>query len=245
MAIESSTGMFVYLIANMLNGKIYVGQTRRGVYRRWEEHVSYALRYAPGNPHLDAAIRKHGPESFSVETIASASSLQELDELEQFWIDRLSKALTGRPSPFKGVPIPPERYEKIKASGIWQRSSTIITEEGRKRLSESRKGENNPNWGGKAMTPEGIEKMAASLRLIRGKDHHSWGHIKSQETRLKLSLAHKGKRLGPERHNYRIDVSDEDIKSLRDEGLTHQQIADRFGFSRKGIAKRLRKHGYV
>ena len=161
--------MFIYLIINLIDGKIYVGQTRRTVQVRWREHVDYALRFASGNPHLDAAIRKYGEETFSVETLAEASSLEELDELEIFWINRLgtlnrnlgynlhsgghhpvlsqetkdkiSRSLAGRPSPYKGIPIPPERYEKIKASGIWERCKSSISEQARKRLSEIRTGE--------------------------------------------------------------------------------------------------------
>ena len=269
-------GLFVYLIINLLDGKLYVGQTRRTVEIRWSEHVTYALRFAPGNPHLDAAIRKYGPESFSVETLATASTLEELDELEIFWIDRLgtlnrnlgynlnsggkhpvlsqetrdkiSLGGMGRVSPYKGVPIPKDRYEKIKASGIWERSATNMSEESRLRLSEARKGDKNPNFGGKGMTPEGIEKVAAVLRIkYKGEGNPNWGGKSvTEESRRKLSESLKGRQMGPDNHRYRRDVSDEDIKRLRDEGFTHQQIADRFNFSRRGISKRLRKYpGYV
>jgi group I intron endonuclease len=59
---------YIYQITNSVNGKIYIGKTLSAVSTRWSNHKSDArkgvVRYA-----LYLAMRKHGIESFSIETL--------------------------------------------------------------------------------------------------------------------------------------------------------------------------------
>ena len=59
---------YIYQITNSVNGKIYIGKTLNAVSTRWSNHKSDArkgvVRYA-----LYLAMRKHGIESFSIETL--------------------------------------------------------------------------------------------------------------------------------------------------------------------------------
>lgn len=65
----------MYCITNNINGKKYIGQTQRTVERRMKDHIC--------SPHLiGKSIRKHGILNFSVETIATASTIEELNKLE-------------------------------------------------------------------------------------------------------------------------------------------------------------------
>ncbi len=75
----------IYLITNKVNGKMYVGQTKYTVEKRWNLH----LRKAKRNPstHFEYAINKYGPENFSKIQIDSATSFKELDKKEDDWID--------------------------------------------------------------------------------------------------------------------------------------------------------------
>lgn len=77
--------MIVYKITNIINGKIYIGQTTRTLeehfHRRQQDALSGRL-----NTHFARAIRKHGPQSFEAEIIDTASSQEELTNKEYYWI---------------------------------------------------------------------------------------------------------------------------------------------------------------
>ena len=74
---------FVYKLTNMDNGKIYVGQTRRSVEERFQEH-----KYAQSL--IGRAIRKHGVEKFMCEVIAVCETKEELNAKEIFFINYLN-----------------------------------------------------------------------------------------------------------------------------------------------------------
>lgn len=76
--------MFIYRIINKKNGKIYVGQTIRSIEERWGGHCSSALK--DSNNLFHNAINKHGKDSFEIEELAKASTQDELDKLEDFYI---------------------------------------------------------------------------------------------------------------------------------------------------------------
>lgn len=78
--------MYIYKITNNLNGKFYIGQTVRTPEIRWERHKNDALGDRHLNTHFARAIRKYGPENFTVETIDTASSQEELTKKEHDWI---------------------------------------------------------------------------------------------------------------------------------------------------------------
>ena len=85
--------MFVYKITNIINGKCYIGQTRKSVEARFREHVNEANRGA--RFYLQSAIRKYGPENFRVETIATANNIDELNQLEEYYIRKFNTVETG------------------------------------------------------------------------------------------------------------------------------------------------------
>ena len=76
--------MIAYRVVNKINGKSYIGITRRTLTARWKEHVVGANKASASA--LSLAIRKHGKENFLVEHIASAQSESELLDLERILI---------------------------------------------------------------------------------------------------------------------------------------------------------------
>src|SRR4051812_40868511 len=70
---------YIYLIRNLVNGKVYVGQTARSIESRWKQHLADAKDRAYP---LYAAMRKHGREKFSITEIARAATQDELNKLE-------------------------------------------------------------------------------------------------------------------------------------------------------------------
>lgn len=77
--------MLVYRITNTVNGKVYIGKTGKAVARqRWQQHVASARRNSPR--YLHRAIRKHGPDVFTVEVLHNAKTAVELSRMETFFI---------------------------------------------------------------------------------------------------------------------------------------------------------------
>lgn len=77
--------MYIYKITNKINGKNYIGQTIGNVESRWTRHKNDAIS-GRLNTHFARGIRKHGVENFSLETIDTAETQEELNKKEQYWI---------------------------------------------------------------------------------------------------------------------------------------------------------------
>lgn len=62
------------------------------------------------------------------------------------------------------------------------------TEEAKRKMSEVKKGEKNPNWGKRPS--EEVKRRLSEAN--RGENHPNWGKSRSEETKRKISEAHKG-----------------------------------------------------
>ena len=74
---------FIYIIKNIVNNKVYIGQTRTSVNQRWSEHLRHS-RY--GDQLINKAMRKYGVDKFYIETL-EICEVSELDEREIYYID--------------------------------------------------------------------------------------------------------------------------------------------------------------
>jgi len=79
----------IYIITNLLNGKIYIGQTQQGYKKRFIQHI-YEANYLKDKRYkslLRQALRKYGASNFKIELLDNtAKSSVELDELEALYI---------------------------------------------------------------------------------------------------------------------------------------------------------------
>jgi len=76
----------IYGLLNAVNGKWYIGQTRDMKHRK-RDHLSYLVRGANPNEHLQAAFHKYGESSFSFHVLELVSD-DMLDLRERTWIAR-------------------------------------------------------------------------------------------------------------------------------------------------------------
>lgn len=77
----------IYRVANIVNGNIYIGQTKTALAKRWSKHCSDARSGAGWV--LAAAIRKHGKEAFVLDVVEECSGKEALNEAEISWIAKL------------------------------------------------------------------------------------------------------------------------------------------------------------
>lgn len=82
--------MIIYKATNIINGKVYVGQTIHSLEKRKNQHER-AYRYSHSKDFIfSRAIRKYGKENFTWEIIDTSETLEELNQKEEMWILRLN-----------------------------------------------------------------------------------------------------------------------------------------------------------
>lgn len=172
----------VYLATNTVNGKLYVGVTRRSMVHRMREHKSRA-RAGSQSP-IHAAIRKYGWEAINWVMLEKGIPIDELGSREAYWIDHLDCRSSGR----KG-------YNRTDGGGgttgmkVSDETRAIISRKTRDRYFKEyglkRQSSLFHNRTGVPVSDETRQKMSASSKLtplgvVPAKLHHSlWPMIRS------------------------------------------------------------------
>lgn len=78
--------LLIYKATNLVNNKIYIGQTINTLEYRKSQHIRDAFNSNRKTNYFHNAIKKYGEESFIFEKIDEASCQTELDEKERYWI---------------------------------------------------------------------------------------------------------------------------------------------------------------
>lgn len=73
-----------YKITCFIDGKIFVGKTTKTLNERMRGHLSNKSHSL-----IDEAIQEFGIENFKIEVIAECETVEELNELEKYWIHKL------------------------------------------------------------------------------------------------------------------------------------------------------------
>lgn len=76
---------WIYKWTNLVNGKVYIGQTRKDAHQRMVEHVKLAAK-AGGGSLIHAAMRKHGLENFQFDVLFFVLNDGDLDYYEEQFI---------------------------------------------------------------------------------------------------------------------------------------------------------------
>lgn len=84
---------YIYKITNLINQKVYIGQTSKPYNTRWNEHKSYAFNENKEsyNYPLYKAFRKYGIENFKFEVVEECE-IKDLDDKEIFYIEKYSSS---------------------------------------------------------------------------------------------------------------------------------------------------------
>ncbi len=201
--------MIIYKITNKINGKIYIGQTTRSLQHRWRKHCESTS----GCTALSSAIKKYDKENFTVEQIDVATTREELDQKESYWIayyDSMSPNgynLTG------GGDRPCEVSEETRMKRRIANLGKKMSEEACKKMSLAKKGtklseerknklrECSRKWWSipenrARMCEINKANMTPERREAISKFHK--GRKRSPETVEKLRLANTGKKCSEE-----------------------------------------------
>lgn len=187
---------FIYCTTNMINGKKYIGQ------RKFNKDWKY---YLGSGKIFKQAIKKYGKENFSREIIAIAYSKEALDKLEIEFIKMHNAVLSddyynlsyGGENSMTGLHHSDETRQKMSLT----QKGRLVPEETRKKISNSLKGDKNPNYG-KPKSEETKQKLSKSKK----------GHIDSEEHKYKLSVA----KTGDKNPNYGKSLSEKIKQKLSD-----------------------------
>lgn len=151
----------IYKIENLVNGKVYIGQTMHCVNKRMRVHRAKLKRGCHHSGHLQNAFNKYGADRFKV-SILENCNIEEIDSREKFWIKYYKD---------QGLSY------NIEDGGNYIKEIPMET---RKKMSESHKGlfkgEKNPMYG-KTPSRETRDKLAIATKK-------SWQDTKIRAKRL-------------------------------------------------------------
>ena len=128
----------IYKITNLVNGKVYIGQTIGEMNKRFKKHLSQ-VNCKNVCSALYSALKKYGKEFFIIEPIITGDySKEELNELEVFYIKKYNS-------------ISPNGYN-LQSGG----NSFMVVESVKKQTSEKLKGR-EITW--KKKVSDGVKKL--------------------------------------------------------------------------------------
>ncbi|MFW6219641.1 MAG: GIY-YIG nuclease family protein [bacterium] len=157
---------YIYKITNMINGKIYIGQTIRSLEKRIYEYKK-ALLYnnSFNNEHLKKSFNKYGFDNFKFEIIDTALDIDELNDKEIKYIKEYDS--TNR-----------ERGYNIHKGG----RNSLLSEETKEKMSQVRKGiKQNENWVKNRVAEKGSDEAK------------KYGRPKTEEEKRMISEFHKNR----------------------------------------------------
>ena len=198
----------IYKIYNNINEKLYIGQTINTIDYRFKKHLS-EINSTTSCSALYSAFKKYGKENFQIELIISGDFTPEvLNELEIFYIKEYNS-------------LSPNGYN-LQSGG---KLNMIVSEETRKKISESNKGRDNTSFS---------HKISASVKKL-------W---ENEEYREHMSKVHTGKRnMKYIKHEkpLRLELDINNINLLYNNGKSIYYISKLYGVSYSTIKKRIKK----
>lgn len=144
--------MIVYKATNKINNKVYIGITTKTLEHRKRIHIRDSKTK---DTYFYRALRKYGENNFEWEIIDSAETMEELEELERYYIN-LYDSFNNKKKGYNSTSGGHNLYE--------------ITDEERHNRSKRAKGKNNPMYGvespmkGKHFTEEHKSKISNALK---------------------------------------------------------------------------------
>lgn len=158
--------MYIYKFTHILSGRCYIGQTIQNPNQRRLEHIADS-RYSTKEYHFHNALRKYGITAFTFEVIDTASTLEELNLLEEKYVNEFNSIDNG--------------FNIRQAGG-----NKLHSEESKERMREAQR-----KAHARRREAQGGTEKHSEPRSHKGKIG-LWKH--SEETKTKMSMAAKNRK---------------------------------------------------
>jgi group I intron endonuclease len=213
--------MKIYKITNLINYKLYIGQTSKTIEDRWKNHCAKARRKV--NRHLYDAMNHYGYDNFKIELLEETDERQ-ANQREVYWIAELK---TRHPIGYNMTPG--GEGGNTLASKSPEERAKIYKKQGEKRRGP------RPDWWKKAIA-EGAKRREAS-----------YSKEKRIEINQKISRTNKLKGItypktalfGKDNPNF-IDVDIEKCIAWIADGWTLKWIAEQFSTTAATVGSKLK-----
>ncbi len=183
--------MVIYKATNIINNKVYIGQTIDRLKQRISNHI-----YASHNCncyYFARAIRKHGKDNFTWEIIRICKNVDELNVWEQYYILFYNSMESGYNLTSGGL-------NYIRAKRTKEHKKKLGNAHKGKKLSNKHKKKIGQAGIGRKHTKESRKKMSIALKGKKFTDKHKINisiakQNMSEETKGKIRQANLGKKL--------------------------------------------------
>lgn len=163
----------IYNIFCDSTGKSYIGSAVNPC-RRYNEHVNDLRKGTHYNNYLQNSWNKYGEDNFTFGIIEEVGNKENLIEQEQFWMDYYDSY-----NPLFGFNLCPTAGSQL---GI------VRSEETRKRISNSKKGDKNPMYG---VSPSEETRRKLSIASIGNKRALDYKHTKSACKKISDAMSNR------------------------------------------------------
>ena len=203
----------IYKITNLINGKVYIGQSIN-IYKRWKEHKN-KNNWNKKKQIIYSAFKKYGLDNFNFEIIEICNKKM-LNEKERFYIKLYKSYVYDKNSNGYNATL-----------GGESNLGMVLSKESKKKMSNARKGkykgEDNPRYG--QHLSESEKKNISEKNKGNNK-----GVPRSEEVKIKISKTKKGykhteeskKKIAKSRKGIKPPCS----KKVICEGIVYESIKD-------------------
>lgn len=190
----------IYLIKNIINNKVYVGQAVN-ILKRIRKHIDSLTNNKHINKHLQRSFNKYGIENFEYSVVCSVPVEQlNLAEKSAIYMFTSTNPLFGFNKTTGGEGgIPTEEIRKKISEATTGKPKS---EEHKKKLSKALTGEKSPMFG-KHLSEETRKKMSANHADMSGKKNPNFGRTGEKHPLFGKPAHNKGKPM-PEEQKKKI-----------------------------------------
>ena len=221
-SVQQNNLFFVYVLENLINGKIYVGQTTTHFFKRWRKHVSVANgQNDKRRCYFQNAIKKHGEDNFVFKDVISVKDKSSMNLLEKLKIKQLKSNnrlfgynLTSGGEGTTGYKMKEATKELLRKINLGKKH----TKEHCDKISKANKG--RPVKKGYTLTFEHRAKLSIAQK---GKKKPK----RKYETILRGSNSPGAKFTEEIIYNMRIDYS---------RGISRKEIINKYNINRKNLS---------
>lgn len=201
----------IYMVFNLKNGKIYIGQTRNEK-QRWQRHLSHTKNPHSKNYLIHKAINKYGEANFELRVIQQLESKLDASNAEMYWISFYKTNVA--------------RFGNQFGYNLTDGGESVIgmrhSDDSKRKMSESHKG---------------IKHSIESKRKISSSNIGKHFGATTFEWQAKINASLKGKKAGEKHHNVKLTEKNVlEIFKLLKEKRSHAKIATQFNVSRATIS---------